>query len=218
MNNLKGLIFDFDGTLADTLPLCILSFQQAFEGITGKKYDEETIVRHFGKSEEGIVRAILPEFYEEALNAYIQKYKDNHHLCPDVFDGIKDILDEISIRGIKTSLITGKGENTINAALEFMDLKKYFEFVEHGDPNGSVKTKAIKKIAGLWGMDTSKIAYIGDQPSDIIESKEAGAVSIAVSWARTSNYELLKSYSPDFIFTDVQEFKNWLGKSYAEVR
>ncbi|OGI02265.1 MAG: hypothetical protein A2Y25_09215 [Candidatus Melainabacteria bacterium GWF2_37_15] len=209
MNNLRGIIFDFDGTLADSLPLCILSFQLSLEKITGKKYTEKEIIQHFGKSEEGIIASLAAEYYDEALQAFIETYKNNHHLCPNVFDGIIEILDELKNKGIKLALITGKGKHTIDIALEYMNLKKYFEYVEHGSPYGIIKAECMSKIAGLWNVNPSQIAYIGDQPSDITESKKAGVVSVAVSWAKTSNYNELLEHSPDFLFTEISEFSKF---------
>jgi HAD superfamily hydrolase (TIGR01549 family) len=210
MKNLKGIIFDFDGTLADTLPLCILSFQQALQKITGRKYTENDITQHFGKSEEGIIAALAGEHYNEALIEYIETYRNNHYLCPDVFDGIIEILDELVKKNYKMALITGKGKHTIDIALEYMNLRKYFEYVEHGNPGGIVKTEGMLKILDAWKLNPSEVAYIGDQPSDITESRKAGVVSVAVSWAKTSNHQELMEYNPDFLFSEICQFKEWM--------
>lgn len=210
MKNLKGIIFDFDGTLADTLPICILSFQQALHKVTGIKYTESQITSYFGKSEEGIIQTLAPNNYDETLKIYLETYKNNHYLCPYPFDGMIEALNMIKNKGYKMALITGKGKNAIDIALDYMNLKEYFEFVEFGHPEKSIKTESIIKIAGLWNIKPSNIAYIGDQSSDIIESKKAGAYSIAVSWAKTSNHSELLKHEPDFIFSKIEDFKNWL--------
>ncbi|HSA07570.1 MAG TPA: HAD hydrolase-like protein [Candidatus Gastranaerophilales bacterium] len=210
MNKLKGIIFDFDGTLADTLPVCILSFQQAFERVTGIKYSEKEITQYFGRSEEGIVAALAPDDYDKTLKTYIETYKKNHYLCPDLFDGIIEVLDELVKKKFKIALITGKGKHTIDIALESMNIKKYFEYVEHGHPEKSIKAECIDKISKLWKLNTAEVAYIGDQPADIIDCKTAGAFSIAVSWAKTSNYNKLLKHSPDLLFCEINQFKYWI--------
>lgn len=208
MNKFKGIIFDFDGTLADSLPVCILAFQKALEKITGQLITEKEIKKHFGKSEEGIVAALAPEHYDKALSAYIEEYRDNHHLCPDLFDGMIDILDKLREEGYKLALITGKGKKTIDIALEYMNLEEYFEYVEHGHPEKSIKAESMIKISKCWGISPSEIAYIGDQPTDIIDSKKAGVKAIAVSWAKTSNHSELEKHEPDFIFSDINDFRH----------
>jgi len=214
MATLKGIIFDFDGTLADTLPLCILSLQQSFEKITGKKYTEAQITEHFGKCEEGIIARLLPDRHDEALWEYVETYRNNHRMNPDLFSGIPQLLEFLKRQNIKTALITGKGQHTIRVSLEYLDITQYFEYVEHGHPDRSIKAECIEKIAGLWNLKPSEIAYIGDQPSDIIESKKAGAVAVAVSWAKTSNHNELMQYNPHFLFSDTNEFHEWISANY----
>ncbi len=214
MTNLKGIIFDFDGTLADTLPLCILSFQQAMEKITGKKYSEAEITEHFGKSEEGIIARLISDRQEEALWEYVETYKNNHYMNSEMFPGMPQILEFLKKANIKTSLITGKGQHTIRASLEYLELTKYFEYVEHGHPDKGIKAECITKIAGMWDIKSSEIAYIGDQPSDIAESKEAGAIAVAVSWAKTSDHNELMRHNPDFLFSNTNDFYEWIKMHY----
>lgn len=209
---IKGIIFDFDGTLADTLPLCIVSFQQMFERITGKAYTKEEIVKYFGRAEEGIILTLAPDQYDECMREYVATYKNNHHMCAEVFTGIREILEMIRSKNLKMALITGKGQHTIEVSLEYLGLREYFEFVEPGDPDKSIKTECLKKIADLWKLDSSEIAYIGDQPSDIKDSKMAGATAVAVSWATTSDHANLQEHSPDLLFRTTDEFMSWLAK------
>ena len=56
MNKLKALIFDLDGTLADTLPLCLKSFQDSIEKSTGTRPSKEQVERFWGYSEHGIIK------------------------------------------------------------------------------------------------------------------------------------------------------------------
>lgn len=211
MKKLKGIIFDFDGTLADTLPMCILTFQQSLERITGTKFTESDIRKHFGISEEGIIASLAPQHYEAAVNEFIVTYRKNHQLCPHVFEGILDILDEIQAKGYKMALITGKGKHTIDIALEEMNLEQYFEYVEHGNTHKLVKAEGMEKILDLWELKPSEVAYVGDQPTDITESQKVGVTSIAVSWAKTSNHAELENYKPDFLFSHPSQFKEWLN-------
>lgn len=83
---IKGIMFDLDGTLGDTLPLCIVSFQKTLEVITGRKYTKEEVIRHFGKTEEGILQSLVPDKWEKAFDTYLEIYNKNHHICSDVFD------------------------------------------------------------------------------------------------------------------------------------
>lgn len=57
---LKAVLFDFDGTVGNTLPLCIAAFQKAITPLAGRSFSEREIVATFGPSEEGTIRALIP--------------------------------------------------------------------------------------------------------------------------------------------------------------
>lgn len=210
MDNIKGIIFDLDGTLADTLPLCIKSFQQAFEEVTGIKHSESAITKFFGQTEEGIAKSIAPDRWKECLNSYVNIYKNNHDLCPTTFEGIVEILDFLKTNNFKIALVTGKGEHTVYISLEYYGIRDYFEFVETGSPYNLIKDTCIKKITDMWQIPANQTAYVGDQPSDIDCSKKAGVLPIAVTWASTTKSDLLEKENPYKIFSKTADFKNWL--------
>jgi phosphoglycolate phosphatase/pyrophosphatase PpaX len=210
MKNIKAIIFDLDGTLADTLPLCIKSFQLAFKEITGIKHPESTITRFFGQTEEGITKSIAPDRWEDCFNAYIRIYKNNHHLCPAIFEGTKEILDFLKENHYKIAMVTGKGKPSADITLDYFGIKNYFEYVETGSAEGIIKDKCIAKILNYWQIPADQAAYIGDQPSDITCSKKAGVLPIAVAWASTANAEKLKAENPYKIFSKIEYFKSWL--------
>lgn len=210
MNKLKAIIFDLDGTLADTLPLCIKSFQLAFEEITGIKYPENTITQFFGQTEEGITKSIEPDRWEECFYAYIRIYKENHHLCPAIFEGTREILNFLRENQYKIAMVTGKGKPTADITLDYFGIKNYFEYVETGSTEGVIKDKCIAKILNHWQIHANQAAYIGDQPSDIICSRKIGVLPIAVTWASTTDSKLLEKENPSKIFSKIKDFKHWL--------
>lgn len=210
MNKIKGIIFDIDGTLADTLPLCIKSFQLAFEEVTGINHPKSTITKYFGQTEEGIAKSIAPDRWQECFDAYIRIYSKNHHLYPDIFDGTREILDFLKENNYKIALVTGKGKPSADITLDYFKIKNYFEYVETGSAEGVIKDKCITKILNHWKFLPNQAAYIGDQPSDITCSQKAGVLPIAVTWASTTDTELLEKENPYKIFSKISDFKLWL--------
>jgi phosphoglycolate phosphatase/pyrophosphatase PpaX len=220
MDNLKAIIFDLDGTLADTLPLCIKSFQLAFEEVTGIKYPESKITQFFGQTEEGIVKSLSPDNWQKCLDTYVRIYTENHHLCPSIFDGTREILDFIKQNNFKMAMVTGKGEHSVYITLDYYGIRDYFEFVETGSNDGIIKDKCIEKILNRWQIPANQAIYVGDQPSDIVYSRKTGVLPVAVTWASTTTHiDLLKKENPYKIFEKTEDFKNWLEnmkeKSYS---
>ena len=52
---LKAVLFDMDGTLGDTLPLCVESYRQCVAELTGRTPDKDEVVSHFGLSDRGVL-------------------------------------------------------------------------------------------------------------------------------------------------------------------
>ena len=57
---MNTFLFDLDGTLGNTLPLCIAAFREAVEPLSGECLIDADIVANFGPSEEGTIAALLP--------------------------------------------------------------------------------------------------------------------------------------------------------------
>src|SRR4051812_37315015 len=93
MKNIKGIIFDLDGTLADTLPLCVQAFRQSIEPLTSTPLTDAEIIATFGPSEEGTIMALAPDFYQKGVIDYLHLYETMHHMCPEpdeVFYTVQD--------------------------------------------------------------------------------------------------------------------------------
>jgi len=210
MNNLKAIIFDLDGTLADTLPLCISSFQKTLEQINGREYSHGEVTEYFGLTEEGICRSLAGERWQECLDLYVKIYKENHGLCPSLFEGVKETLDFIKNNGYKMALVTGKGVHSVFITLDYYGIRNYFEFVETGSNEGLIKDKCILKILNRWEILSEEAAYLGDQPTDITCSRKAGVLPIGVAWASTTDRFSLEKENPYKIFDKISEFQGWL--------
>jgi phosphoglycolate phosphatase-like HAD superfamily hydrolase len=58
--SLQGVIFDLDGTLGDTLPVCFAAFRETFRHYLGREYSDREIRAMFGPTEEGIIQRMIP--------------------------------------------------------------------------------------------------------------------------------------------------------------
>ena len=110
MQKIKAIIFDLDGTLANTLPLCIKAFRNSIEPLINRVVPDEEIIATFGPSEEGTIMKLVPEHYEKGLAGYLHQYKILHPMCPHPFDGINELLVYLQDKSIKLAMVTGKGK------------------------------------------------------------------------------------------------------------
>jgi phosphoglycolate phosphatase-like HAD superfamily hydrolase len=206
----KAVIFDLDGTIADTLPLCIAAFKKSVEPLLGNTISEQEIIATFGPSEEGTIRKLIPQNEAAGVKAYLQHYQDLHSMCPVAFDGIEDLLEALKNKGVQLAMVTGKGIHSTRLSLKQFGLGGYFEIMETGSPEGPNKVNGIRKVLSRLNTDIKESLYVGDAPSDIKYCKEIGIAIAAAGWASTTNADELKPLKPDWIFYSVDDFKKWI--------
>ena len=211
MKKIKAVIFDLDGTLANTLPLCIQSFRQSVEPLINRSISDAEIIATFGPSEEGTIMALAPNHYDKGVSDYLHYYEQLHYMCPVPFDGMKEILQTLKNRGVRIAMVTGKGKHSTDISLRHFELNHFFEMIETGSPEGARKAEGIQIILdGLTDIKKDEVIYVGDAPSDITASRKVGIPIIAAAWADTSEPEKLQEMQPDILFYTIKDFEDWL--------
>jgi len=210
LTKLSGVIFDLDGTLADTLPLAITAFRRAIEPLTGRTLTDAEIIATFGPSEEGMIRALAPAHYDAALADYLRHYEALHDMVSEPFPDMRELLADLTARGVRVGLVTGKGAESAWLSLRRLGLEDVFEAVETGDPTGPRKAEGIRRILAGWGMPPAEAVYVGDAPSDVATAREAGVAVVGAAWAETTDRDLLVAEKPDALLVTVGELKDWL--------
>ena len=211
----RAVLFDLDGTLADTLPLCIRAFRHAIEPLAGRAVSDAEIVATFGPSEEGTIRALVPEHYDAALAAYLQHYERLHADCPLPFPGIAALLRDLRRQGVRLGMVTGKGVRSTVLSLRRFGLEDAFEIVETGSPHGPRKTEALQAILAAWDMAPGDAVYIGDAPSDVAAARAAGVAVVSAAWAGTADSAALRALAPDLLAATVDALRSWLWPRLA---
>lgn len=206
---LRAIIFDLDGTLANTLPVCFHAIRTALSEFTGRVYSDTEIVGLFGPSEKGICQKLVPDRWEECYNLLLAEYEKTHHLCTEPALGIISVLECLKSRGMKLGIITGKGRATAEISLRYTGLAPYFDAIETGSVKGVVKSSAITEMLADWGIPKEEAAYVGDSPSDIDSARQAGVLPIGAAWLDTADAGELRDAGAAFVFDDVCDFKVW---------
>jgi len=212
MKKIKGVIFDLDGTLANTLPLCISAFRKAIEPLANRSISDEEIIATFGPSEEGTIMALAPHAFDQGVADYLQHYTDLHEMCLTPFEGIEELLINLQDHNIRIAMVTGKGRYSAAISLERFKLTEFFEIVETGIKNGPSKPEGIERILAQWShLSKDEVIYVGDAPSDIDACRKVGVPIIAAAWAETAEPEKLIPLAPDELFDSVADFAGWLS-------
>ena len=207
---LQGVIFDLDGTLADTLDVCIEAFQYAIKAHTGDLLSPAEVVALWGPTEEGVLRAAVGPEWEDSVETFLSEYERLHVSVPEPFPGIRPVLDHLRTVGIPAAVVTGKGSRSAQISLEVLAIDDAFDAVEAGSIDGAVKAQKIRHIVERWAVPPAAVVYVGDHPHDAIEAHKAGTMAVAAAWSDHTDVEALRGSGPDEYFDSSLDFAEWL--------
>jgi phosphoglycolate phosphatase len=193
----KAVIFDFDGTLADTGYI----LHKVYDRLAGKyglqKASPEeldalrtiSIQERFKKA--GVPLFKLPRLAREALAVY-GEFIDT--AAP--FPGIPELLHALKQQDIYLGIISSNKESNITGFLAAHNLE-LFDLV-HATPGLFGKHRSINRVIGELGIGKQEAVYVGDELRDIVACKKVPLKIIAVSWGY-DHLSLLQEGKPDYL-------------------
>ncbi len=209
---MRTILFDFDGTVADTLPLIFTAFRSTFQQFLQEHYTDEQIVALFGPTETGILQNKLPSHeHDNALAHFYRVYTDEHSRVQNP-ENIRSMLDELHAVDIQMGIVTGKGRRSADISLREWGLDKYFSVVISGDevthpkPHPEGIFTAMKQL----GATPAETIFVGDSDADVLAGRAAGLRTVGVDWLLVTQKSGKFDSEPDYHFTDVQAFTDWI--------
>jgi len=226
---IKCVIFDLDGTIAQTNELIFSTFNYIAKKYTGRTFTPEEITKQFfGPPEEAGIRKLLglsndenvrrnfEEVAKVAVNEFYSYYESNHDRAK-VYEGIRELLSFLKAMGLKLAIFTGKGKVTTSITLKKLGLESFFDVVITGDdvkfhkPSG----EGIKKILEIFNLTPDEAILVGDAVSDVRASKDAGVKIISALWDSYGKGEVM-DLKPDFVVHSVAELRELIEKLIRE--
>ena len=197
----EAVIFDLDGTLADTFPLIVAAWNAALGETLGREFSTEEVVSRFGIPDAAMLRRELNDHPEPVIEAALEKYFSHYESAHDMvqaFEGVPQMLQTLHERGVPLGVMTGKGRRPADISLRLLGWSKYFGSVVTGEdvtrqkpaPDGVLLAAQELKVA------SNRCAYVGDSPVDIGAGRAAGMFTIAAAW-QTFYSERLREAQPD---------------------
>lgn len=212
MKTYENILFDWDGCLAQTLPLWLEAYKAVFAEYDIYPKDKEITEKVFGDWQGPGKFGVkdIDEFVKKLVSRVDQGYPD-----VELYDHAQEVLETLKGRGKKLALLTTSIRATLEPALKNTGVKKYFEVVLTGDdvrrhkPDPEMIDKALIQLGG--SRETSII--IGDSKDDLGAANKAKIDSILFY---PKNHELfydlenLRSFNPTYIINDLSEMMNIL--------
>ncbi|HSP73369.1 MAG TPA: HAD-IA family hydrolase [Gaiellaceae bacterium] len=178
------VLFDFDGTIADSGAIILASFRHATRTVLGEEIPDVRLTAMIGgASLHEQMAAIAPERVEELVRCYRahnEPLHDELQCCP----GMLDVVRRLHAEGRRLGIVTAKRAETIELAFARLPLRDYFETVVTSDDTERHKPDPEPILCALarLGARAADAAYVGDSPFDVGAARAAGVHAIAVTW------------------------------------
>lgn len=207
---LEALIFDLDGTLADTLPVVVEAFQKTFVDFGLPVRSQSEIFSCFGPTEDGVVKAMFGDVSARAIPVFYENYQRLLAFGVSPFPNMRSLLSASRVKGYRLAVVTGKSELGAAMTLDALGLADVFELIRGGSEDGIVKRAAMMEILGVWNMTPAAAAYVGDHPIDVLEARAVDVRALSAGWASTVDLEAIEAVHPDELFLTVEDLAAWL--------
>ena len=218
---LKTILFDFDGTIADTLPAAFDAFKYVFKKYDGKDVTDEDIIGLFGPIEDELLRKNLNQKnkLEQAIEDYYDRYEKGHDREFEGLEKIQQMLDQLKEMDLNLGIVTGKSRRSLTFSLEALGIYDYFDVTIAGDDvrNPKPDKEGIEKCMKLLHNKPSEVLFIGDSESDIAAGASAGVQTAAAQWFSTVQTTEFQT-KPDVAFSSISDFCQFVEDCRVEKR
>ena len=197
------LIFDFDGTIADTFHYLVKIGNRLSEEFNFNRIDPDEIKDLRDKNvRETIQHLNIPLLKIPMIVAKAKKelHKEINSIEP--IKDLKEILLQFKSLGHKMGILTSNSSKNVTGFLENNGLD-FFDFICTTSKIWS-KNWGLKTLMDEHGLELSEVIYVGDETRDIKAAKKAGIRSAAVTWGYNS-HETLEAQNPDYLIHKPEE-------------
>jgi phosphoglycolate phosphatase len=204
----KLVIFDFDGTLANTFSWFAANVNIAAEKYNFKKVDLKEVkeLRKYSAAEM-LKRHKVPFWKLPIIAAFMRKLMLNEVKQQTLFAGISEMLHQLKKEGILLALVTSNSQKNVSHVLGVDKIAMFDYFVCGVSIFG--KKRKLKKVVKKSGIRKEEIIYIGDEIRDGEAAKALGIHFGAVSWGYNDE-DVLKLQSPNVIFQKVSDICDYI--------
>jgi phosphoglycolate phosphatase len=207
------LLFDFDGTLADSLPAAVDSIQAMLRELHYPPKTAAEINRFIGFGEVALVAGSIgtddPLRVKQARDHYYQQVRERIvqiKLYPHVRETLKYFKDKTKI------VLSNKRDEFIHLILEEQGVRPYFAQILGGDSSPSLKPdpRAINELLFKEQVSKDKTLLVGDMAVDIETGQNAGIKTCAVTYGFDSR-EKLAALKPDLLIDSFSQLKGLIA-------
>ncbi len=212
----KAVIFDLDGTLADTLG-SITHYVNRTTALLGlSSLSEKRVKKYVGNGAKLLIERVLehlehPELFSEAFAIYNRLYNAHPYHALTEYDGITPMLQALKQKGIYTAVLSNKPHAAVKPICRHL-FGGLLDLAQGQLPDIPIKPdpQGLNMICQKLNVHPKDCIYVGDTDVDILTGKNAGAFTVGVSWGFRDKAELEQNGAdaiidtPDELFTIIR--------------
>ena len=196
MAMIRNIVFDFDGTLADTSKLIVGTMQKSIAEFGLPHKTEEELKAVIGIRLEEIPSHLWPEL-NDLGERFAANYRKNFEILKEeipvtLFPGVKETLDELKRSGYRLTIATSRSHHSVEKLSKQLGIYEVFDYLLGGDDvlKGKPDPESIHHIAEELNLRLQETMMVGDMPVDIIMGKNAGISTCGVNYGNSSDKDL----------------------------
>ncbi len=206
MENIKGVVFDWDGVIVDSMIYIGQGIQEtaASFGIT---VSVEDVVKNYIQPKEAYYESIGVDISDSAeLTKRHLDFIRKNEKPTFLYEEVVEVLEFLKSKNLKLSVASSADRDFILKEIQRLGLSEFFEeaLIPGGEPPKPAK---LNKIIELFNLTASEILYVGDLPTDMTVGRNAGMKVFAVG-RDESAYQRLTKTNPDFISKSLDGLKS----------
>ncbi|HET7232430.1 MAG TPA: HAD-IA family hydrolase [Longimicrobium sp.] len=211
---IRAVLYDFDGTLADSTELIMRCYRHTMATHLGQAPPDEEWLRGFGTPLETQIAlfARSPSEHHAMLDTYRAHQDELHDALVRPFPGAAETVRELARRGVALALVTSKLRRSTLRGMELCGLTEHFpviitpEDVRNPKPHPEPVLVALERL----GVAAEETLFVGDSPHDMASGREAGTRTAAALWGPFPRAALLAE-RPDVLLERQEDVLEWVG-------
>lgn len=211
MSKFDAVLFDFDGTVADTGKGVFLGVRHAIATYGLEQPSDAEIRKFIGPPMVTSYHSLYPQLSDDEVQALVdcfrEKYKSDGIYEYRIYDGMIELLQRLQKSGIKTAVASSKPQAELEKIINSSELHKYIDCIVGADMNYKDSDKAAivgSAIEKVGVADRSRILMVGDRKFDIVGAHKIGIPCAAVLFGYGTREEF-EEYKADYIVSRCTE-------------